>query len=326
MKCKENSIQQAIPWYRRYSFRQYSAIIIVLVALIVIGAILSYESFFNGVNFTNIIRQASILGIVAIGMTFVIIVGGIDLSAGSNLVLSSVTAAIIMTQTGNDALAVIGALVVGLIYGLANGLLIIRFNIAPFIVTLAMSQIGMGIAMFITNSKLISAYDDFFSWLGEGYAFNFLPIPALIFIVAVIIGIIVEKKTVVGRYMYAIGGNEEATKLSGINVPKFKLIIYSFAGLLIGVAAVVQLARMGAASSEIGKGAEMDAIAAVVIGGTSIAGGVGSVIGSAIGILILKIMDNILNMMNVPSFSQMLFKGIILLVAIIIYQKQQKKH
>lgn len=322
----DNLLSTQRPWYRRYAFKQYSAILIVLIGLIIIGTILSYQNFFTVTNFTNIIRQASIIGIVVIGATFILITGGIDLSAGSNLILSSCSAALVLTQTGNEFLAIIAALAVGTAVGLLNGFLVIRFKIAPFIVTLGIGQISLGMAMFITGNKIISISDKVFSFIGSSYIFGFLPMPAFICIAVVIVGILIEKKSTLGRYMFAIGGNEEASKLSGIDVNKFKAIVYGLAGLLIGLAAVVQLARMSAASNQIGTGAELEAISAAVIGGTAITGGYGSVIGSIVGVVILQILNNILNMMNVPSYSQLLLKGIILIVAIIIYQKQQSKY
>jgi ribose/xylose/arabinose/galactoside ABC-type transport system permease subunit len=314
------------PWYRRYAFKQYSAILIVLIGLIVIGTVLSYQSFFTLTNFTNIIRQASIIGIVVIGATFILISGGIDLSVGSNLILSSCSAALVLTQTGNPLLAILLALAVGTAVGLLNGFLVMRFKIASFIVTLGIGQISLGLAMFITGNKIISISDKVFSGIGSSYIFGFLPMPAFICILVVIAGILIEKKSTLGRYIYAIGGNEEASKLSGIDVNKFKVIVFSMGGLFIGLAAVVQLGRMSAASNQIGTGAELEAISAAVIGGTAITGGYGSVIGSIVGVVILQILNNILNMMNVPSYSQLLLKGIILIGAIIIYQKQQSKY
>ena len=320
----KNTETTKIPFYKRTAFKQYSPITIVLILLLIIGIVLSRDTFFTVTNMTNIVRQASILAIVGVAMTMIIISGGIDLSAASNLIVSSLVAGIIVRGGGSNVAAVIAALATGLSFGLANGLLIVKFKIPPFIVTLGTSLIGLGIALHISDGRIVSAFNPFFMWMGWDYL-GFLPIPAVFAIIVVVIGIIIEKKTTIGRYMYAIGGNEEASKLSGINVEKYKLLIYSISGLFIGMASLVQLARIGAASSEIGIGTEMYAITAVVIGGTSIKGGHGSVIGTAVGVLILMVLNNILNMLNVPSASQRVFRGTILLVAIIIYQRQQKR-
>ena len=320
----KNTETTHVPFYKRTAFKQYSPITIVLILLLVIGIVLSRDTFFTVTNMTNIVRQAAILAIVGVAMTMIIISGGIDLSAASNLIVSSLVAGIIVRGGGSNVAAVVAALATGLSFGLANGLLIVKFKIPPFIVTLGTSLIGLGIALHISDGRIVSAFNPFFMWMGWDYLW-FLPIPAVFAIIVVTIGIIIEKKTTIGRYMYAIGGNEEASRLSGINVEKYKLLIYSISGLFIGMASLVQLARIGAASSEIGIGTEMYAITAVVIGGTSIKGGHGSVIGTAVGVLILMVLNNILNMLNVPSASQRVFRGTILLVAIIIYQRQQKR-
>lgn len=303
--------------------KPYYGILFVFVILVFIGACLSPNTFFTYSNFSNIFRQASIIGIIVIGQTFIIITGGIDLSVGSNMILCSVVSASILSKYGNVA-AVVVALLVGLTFGLINGLLITKFKIQPFITTLGTMSIGMGLALIYSNAQVIIAYTDFFSWIGAGYLFNVIPIPVVIFIVVIVIGLLIEKDTIIGRYMYAIGGNEEAARLSAIKTDKIKVILYSFDGLLCGLAAIVLLGRMGSASSEIGKGSELIAIAAVVIGGTKMAGGEGSVGGSVIGILVLQIVNNLLNILNVPSYMQQAFQGLIIIVAIIIYQKQSE--
>lgn len=303
--------------------KPYYGILLVFAILVFIGACLSFNTFFTYNNFSNIFRQASIIGIIVIGQTFVIIMGGIDLSVGSNMILCSIVAASVLSKYGNVA-AVVVALLIGLTFGLVNGLLITKFKIQPFITTLGTMSIGMGLALIYSNAQVIIAYTDFFTWIGAGYLFNVIPIPVVIFIIVIIIGLLIEKNTIIGRYMYAIGGNEEAAKLSAIKTDKIKIILYALTGLLCGLAAIVLLGRMGSASSEIGKGSELIAIAAVVIGGTKMSGGEGSVGGSVIGILVLQIVNNLLNILNVPSYMQQAFQGLIIIVAIIIYQKQSE--
>lgn len=301
--------------------KQYFGILIVLIILIGIGMALSYDRFFTVKNFTNVLRQASIVGIIAAGQTFVIISGGIDLSVASNMILASVFAANFLNDYGN-VYAILIAISVATVFGFVNGFLIVQFDIPPFVTTLGMMGVGIGVALIYTHANIIVAYTDFFSQLGGGYVFGVIPIPVVIFIIVFILGFVIEKSTVFGRYIYAIGGNEEAAKLAAINTNKYKLLIYTICGFCCGLAAVLLLARMGSASNEIGQGAELDSIAAVVIGGTSIAGGVGSIGGTAIGILIMQFVGNLLNILNVPSYAQQAFKGAIIILAIIIYREQ----
>jgi len=305
-------------------FKQYFGIILVLRVLLIIGAILSFHVFFTWSNFSNVLRQASIVGILAVGETFVILTGNLDISVGSNMILSSIVAATFLKHYGNMP-AIIIALVVGTVFGMVNAFLIVRFELPSFITTLGMMSVGTGVGLIYSNANFITAYTPFFSWLGGGYVFGAIPIPVVVFAVIVVIALIIEKRTVFGRYIYAIGGNEEAANLSAINTRKIKFIVFTLSGFLSGLAAIVLLARMGSASSETGTGSEMDAIAAVVIGGTSMAGGIGSVGGSVVGIIILQIVDNLLNLLNVPSFTQDAFKGAIIIISIIIYQTQQKR-
>ena len=302
-------------------WKQYQGIVVVLIIMIAAGGVLSFDTFLTWSNFSNVLRQASIVGIMAVGMTFVIISGGIDLSVGSNMILCSVFAAKFFLAYGDVAMILI-ALAIGIAFGFVNGIFITKFKLPPFILTLGMMCVGKGLTLIYTNAKIITGYDDFTKTLGSGYVADFLPIPVIVFIAVGIIGLILEKKTIFGRYSYAIGGNEEASRLSAINVDKYKILFYVFCGLLCGVAAIVSFCRMGSASAEIGEGSEMDVIAAVVIGGTSMSGGIGSVGGSMIGAIILQLATNILNMLGVPSYAQQAFKGAIIIAAIIIYQQQ----
>lgn len=305
------------------ALKQYQGIIIVLAVMIAAGGILSFETFLTWSNFSNVLRQASIIGIMAVGMTFVIISGGIDLSVGSNMILSSVFAAKFFLAYGSVAMIFI-AIAIGTVFGLVNGLFITKFKLPPFILTLGMMSVGAGLTLIYTDAKIVTGYDAFTKTIGAGYIADVLPVPVVIFLIVGIIGLILEKKTIFGRYSYAIGGNEEAAKLSAINVNKFKILYYTFCGFLCGIAAIVMFCRMGSASAEIGQGSEMDVIAAVVIGGTAMSGGVGSVGGSMIGVVILQLATNILNMLGVPSYAQQAFKGAIIIAAIIIYQQQAK--
>ena len=303
--------------------RQYYGIFVVLAVMLIAGMVLSFDTFMTWANMSNVLRQASTLGIVSVGMTFVILSGGIDLSVGSNMVLCSVVAARFLMQYGDGQMFFI-ALLIGTLFGLANGVMITRFNLPPFILTLGMLSVGRGMALIYSDARIVSAYSDFTTTLGGGYVGGFLPIPVVLFIGVGVIGLILEKKTVFGRYTYAIGGNEEAARLSAVNTKKYKIIIYTFAGFLCGLASIVMFSRMGSASAEIGSGGELDAIAAVVIGGTSMSGGSGSVGGTMVGIVILQLATNLLNMLGVPSYAQQAFKGAIIIVAIIIYTQQQQ--
>ena len=288
-----------------------------LIALVILFTFTS-KYFFDVKNFINIMRQASINIIIAAGMTIVILIGGIDLSVGSIVALSACTIAQLNQQIGvNIWIAVAIGVVVAVLCGWINGLVICYGRIPAFITTLGMQGIARGVALIITSGYPSQTFSDDFHWIGNS---NVLGIPFM-FIVAMIVMLIVAyflKYSPMGRYMYAIGGNEEATKYSGINVNRMKLTAYTIMGVCCGIASVVMASRINSAPPSAGTGYELDAIAAVVIGGTSLAGGEGSIWGSLLGAFIMAVLTNGLNLLNVnPNIQTALIGAVIILMVYI---------
>lgn len=294
-----------------------------LLALIIVVSILS-PSFLSIKNIFNILRQTSVNGIIAAGMTFVILTGGIDLSVGSILAISGAICASLLSSGQNIFVAVIAALVVGTVVGFLNGFIITKGKLQPFIATLATMTVLRGLTLVFTDGKPIT--------LGSGdLALNFgkigggkilgIPTPALIMIVIFICCACILKYTQMGRYTYALGSNEEATKLSGINTDKVKIAVYTICGILAAVAGIIITSRLYSAQPTAGDGYELDAIAAVVLGGTSLTGGKGKITGTIIGALIIGVLSNALNILDVSSYYQMMVKGAVILVAVLLDRK-----
>lgn len=299
-----------------------------IIGLVIFSIIISVmnDRFMTSSNILNILRQTSINSIIAAGMTFVIITGGIDLSVGSTLALSGAVAAFLISTGTPPAIALLAALLVGASIGFLNGIAITKGKLQPFIVTLATMTVFRGATMVFTDGKPISAgYEkgaEFLSTLGNGYVMG-IPIPIIIMIVVFLIGYYVLTQTTFGRYVYSLGGNEEATKLSGVNTDRMKVIVYSISGFLAALAGIIITARLSSAQPTAGSGYELDAIAAVVLGGTSLAGGVGSILGTVTGALIIGVLNNALNLMNVSSYYQLLAKGVVILIAVLLDRKNK---
>ncbi|MCT4617969.1 MAG: ribose ABC transporter permease [Marinisporobacter sp.] len=278
-------------------------------------------------NILNVLRQTSINSIIAAGMTFIILTGGIDLSVGSILAITGAVVATLISSGMNVFIAVLIGIGIGAIIGIFNGLVISKGKIQPFIATLAMMTLVRGYTLVYTDGKPISTGDlagaDLFSEIGSG-DFLGIPIPIYIMIIVFAVGYYVLKHTPLGRYVYALGGNEEATKLSGINTDRIKLYVYGISGALAALAGIIITARLSSAQPQAGGGYELDAIAAVVLGGTSLAGGYGSILGTIVGALIIGILNNALNLMDVSSYYQLLVKGFVILVAVLLDRKQNK--
>ncbi|WP_252231040.1 ribose ABC transporter permease [Clostridium sp. ZBS15] len=274
-------------------------------------------------NITNVLTQVSVNAIIAIGMTFVILTGGIDLSVGSTLAISGALAASIINSGGNVFLAIIVAVVVGIVVGIINGMLISKGKIQAFIVTLASMTIFRGVTYVFTNGNPISGLTGSFNAIGN-LKLGILPLPVIITAIMVAIAYYVLTQTRFGRYLYALGGNEDSARLSGINTDKIKTLVYVVSGIAAAVSGVIITSRIGSASPNAGSGFELDAIAAVVIGGTSLAGGEGSVMGTIIGALIIGVLNNGLNLLNVSPFYQLIIKGIVILVAVLLDKKGRK--
>lgn len=295
-------------------------IYIAFILLCIVLSILS-PTFLTTGNVLNVLRQISINGIIAIGMTFVIISGGIDLSVGSILAFSAVTAcSFAHLDTYPLIVPILVGLGVGLLCGAINGIIISYGKVAPFIVTLGMLTIARGITLVYTGGRPVINLSDSYNSIGGGYLFG-IPVPIYILISMIIVGVFVLKYTKFGRHVYAVGGNELASKLSGLNINAIKIGVYSTAGVMAGLAGVVISSRVMAGSPAVGQGYELDAIAAVVIGGTSLSGGVGSITGTIIGALIIGVMNNGLDLLNVSSYYQQVVKGIIIIAAVLLDKK-----
>lgn len=275
-------------------------------------------------NVINILRQISVNGIIAVGMTLVIVTTGIDLSIGSVVALSAVVAT---SYAHPGEFPVIVPLALGLLTGLVcgaiNGILIARKKLAPFIVTLGMMTAARGFGLVYTNGQPVNNLSDSYNQIGGGYLTG-IPVPVVIFIGVALCGAFILHYTRFGRYVYAVGGNELAAKVSGINTERVIMAVYALMGVLAGLAGIVLSSRIMSASPSMGQGYELDAIAAVVIGGTSLSGGVGTIAGTVVGALIIGVMNNGLDMLNVSSYWQLIVKGLIIVLAVLLDKKSTR--
>lgn len=277
-------------------------------------------------NLLNVAQQTSINAIIAVGMTFVIITAGIDLSVGSLVAFSGVVLASVLQAGVPLPIAILVGLGVGLSCGMINGLLITQGRIPPFISTLGMMSVARGAALLYTKGRPVSGFSENFRYLATGEIFH-IPVPVIIMGVVYIIAHFVLNRTKLGRYAYAIGGNEEAAILSGINVKLYKTMVYALCGMLSGLAALILTARLNSAQPIAGNMYELDAIAATVIGGTSLMGGEGTVLGTLIGALIMGVLRNGLNLLGVSSFIQQIVIGSVIIIAVLMDMalKKQRK-
>jgi len=307
-----------------------------LIALIMLCVILSLlsDKFLSVTNAWNVMRQISVNVCISVGMTMVILTGGIDLSVGSVLALSGAIAAGLLKNgiavpaanlyIGFTLLGVVLAgILTGSLVGWTNGFVITKFKVPPFVATLAMLTIARGLTMLWTKGFPISSLGENFTWLGTGWLLR-VPVPVWISLITVLLAVAIMEKTKLGRYIYAIGGNESAAVLSGINVKKIKIVVYSLAGALAAVGGLLVTSRLDAAQPNAGAGYELDSIAAVVIGGTSLAGGKGSIGGTVLGAVIIGVLNNGLVLLDVSPFWQQVVKGAVILVAVIIDKARAK--
>jgi ribose/xylose/arabinose/galactoside ABC-type transport system permease subunit len=304
--------------------RQYG----IFVVFIIICLILSFISpqFLTISNWSIIITQASINALLAFGVTFVIITGGIDLSLGSMVAVTGVTAAMLAHPDAFPvALPVVTGLFSGLLMGVFNGFIITKSKIAPFIVTLGTMTIGRGLALILSKGRPISNLSDSFNFIGGGNILG-IPFPIIVLLIIFIICSIILKKTLLGRYIYAVGGNEQASRASGINVNQVKMAVYSIAGLLAGLAGILLTSRITTGQPNAGAGFELDAIAAAVIGGTSTSGGTGTMTGTLIGVMLIGVINNGLDLLNVTSYYQQVVMGTIIIGAVVLDSWNQKSN
>ncbi|EPL9572258.1 MULTISPECIES: ribose ABC transporter permease [Providencia] len=298
-----------------------------LIALLVLIAIVSTLSpnFFTVNNLFNILQQTSVNAIMAVGMTLVILTSGIDLSVGSLLALTGAVAASMVGAEVNALVAVAGALALGAAIGACTGVIVAKGKVQAFIATLVMMLLLRGVTRVYTDGSPIntgfSDNADLFGWFGIGRPLG-IPTPVWLMIIVFAAAWYMLHHTRLGRYIYALGGNEAATRLSGINVDRIKIIVYALCGLLAALASVIEVARLSSAQPMAGNGYELDAIAAVVLGGTSLAGGKGRIVGTLIGALILGFLNNGLNLLGISSNYQMIVKAVVILLAVLVDNKK----
>lgn len=293
--------------------------VLILLVICIFATILS-PSFLSMTNLFNVFKQITVAGVVGCGMTFVILTGGIDLSVGSILGLSGVLAAGVLESTGNPVFAIALALAVGVLCGAINGFFVSFCEIPPFISTLGMMTLLRGCVLVYTKGSPISIKSDAYKFFGKG-AIAGIPVPVIILILLFLLAHYILTQTSYGRSIYAFGGNREAARLSGISTRFTEWMAYTINGLLCGIAGVILTARLGSAQSTSGTGIEMDAIAAVILGGTSLSGGVGFVLPTVVGAMIMGIIDNILTLMNVNPHATNIVKGAVILIAVLVDKK-----
>ena len=313
----------------RSIFNKYG-IFLVFIAMLIVASILS-PAFLSKTNLINVVRQMSVVGLIALGVTGVIVSAGIDLSSGSVVGLSAVVAASLSQLPDYPAafykglqvplfVAILAACGVGALVGLINGSLVAKTRIPPFIATLGTLTAIRGAALLYTGGRPISDLTDGYNFIGQGDLFG-VPVPILLLVLMALVTHVLYSQTKFGKYVYAIGGNEQAARVSGINVGKYKMLMYVYAGFLAGLAGLVVSARIGSGQPGLGQGYELDAIAAAVIGGASLsAGGIGTVAGTVVGALIIGVLNNILDLTNVSAYWQQIIKGCIIVGAVILDQ------
>ena len=299
---------------------------IVLVVLCICMSLLT-PVFFSGGNLINILQQVTVNAIIAVGMSVVIFTGGIDLSVGSVLAVCGIVMGKLMVEMGvHPVPAVLAALLIGAICGAFNGLLIARFQLQPMIATLGTMQMARGLALTMGNGKTITGYSKGFRWIGSGtIPGTDIPVQVIFMLLLYLAVFYVMRYRKAGRYIYSIGGNEEATRLSGIGVRKYKILAYTISGLTAALAAIVLVSKLNSAQSIAGEGYELDAIASAVIGGASLLGGFGNVWGTLLGAVIMGVIRNGLNLMNVSSYLQQFIIGVIIIIAVLLDAFRNKK-
>ncbi|MBG2914289.1 ribose ABC transporter permease [Proteus cibarius] len=318
-----NSIPASKRWFSKAWLLEQKSLIALLILIVVVSTL--SPNFFTLNNIFNILQQTSVNAIMAVGMTLVILTSGIDLSVGSLLALTGAVAASMVGADVNALVAVVGALALGAAIGGVTGIIVAKGKVQAFIATLVMMLLLRGVTRVYTDGSPIntgfSDNADLFSWFGIGRPFG-IPTPIWLMMIVFLSAWYLLHHTRLGRYIYALGGNESATRLSGISVDKIKIIVYALCGLLAALASIIEVARLSSAQPMAGNGYELDAIAAVVLGGTSLAGGKGRIIGTLIGALILGFLNNALNLLGISSNYQMIVKAVVILLAVLVDNKK----
>lgn len=307
----------------QFNFLKRMGPLLGLVLIIIVLSVVTTD-FLTVSNIFNVLRQISINALIAFGMTFVILTGGIDLSVGSILALSSALTAGLMAGGMDTPLAVLIGLLAGAAMGAFNGVIISKGKVAPFIATLATMTIFRGLTLVYTEGRPITGLNPDFAILGKGF-FLEIPMPVIWMLISFAILYFILRHTTFGRHVYALGSNEEATRLSGISTTKVKVKVYAISGLFAAISGIILTSRLNSAQPTAGTSYELDAIAAVVLGGTSLSGGNGWIVGTLIGAMIIGVLDNGLNLLNVSSFYQSVVKGAVILLAVLLDRSKSKK-
>ncbi|HWM84563.1 MAG TPA: ABC transporter permease [Kofleriaceae bacterium] len=311
-----------LPQFKRWSRTrvQEAALPFVVLLLVIIGAVLKGEIFLSTQNMWNVLVQASVYGTVAIGMTFVIATGGIDLGVGSVLAAAAIVGGHYF-HDGGAAWFMCGTVMAAIAFGALNGLAVAWLRIVPFVATLAMLAAARGIAHLISHQTPVGLYDlKGLTAIGSERILG-VPIPAIVFLFVVILGWVLLNRTTYGRYIVAVGGNREAARIAGIRVRPILFSVYLLVGLCTGIASVLQTGQLASASPVVGLGLELDAIAAVVIGGTSLSGGRSTIIGTFFGVITFALIFNLLTLTNVESQVQQILRGVIILGAVAVQRR-----
>ncbi|BCZ44005.1 ribose ABC transporter permease [Clostridium gelidum] len=294
--------------------------ILALIILCIIVSVIS-PTFLQISNLRNLFTQISVNAVISLGMTFVILTGGIDLSVGSIVAISGAVSAVTIKNTGSISLGILAALFTGILVGFINGIIVSKGRIQAFIATLATQTVFRGVTYVFTGGNPISGLGDSFMKLTNSRILG-IPVPVIITIIVFAICAYVLTQTRYGRYVYAVGGNEDSSRLSGINVNGVKNWVYIISGATAAIAGIIVTSRIGSAAPTAGSGYELDAIAAIVIGGTNLVGGEGTILGTLIGVLIIGVLNNGLNLMDVSAFYQTIVKGLVILLAVLIDKKK----
>lgn len=306
---------------KKFNLAEYGSLIALILLVVVISVI--SKDFATVDNFLSLLRQSSINGLIAFGMTLVILTGGIDLSVGSVLAFTTAIAAKMIQSGITSPLAMLVALILGTIFGFITGIIITKGRVQPFIATLISMTVFRGATMIFTNGKPISGLNkgtqfsnDFLYFVGKGSLLG-IPTPVWILVISFIIVYFVLNRTTFGRKVYSVGSNERAASLAGVKVNNTKLAVYAASGLFSALAGLILMSRLGSAQPTLGSGYELDAIAAGALGGISLSGGRGKITGTLIGILIIAVLNNGLNIIGVSSYYQQVVKGVVILIAVL---------
>lgn len=313
---------------------KYGIFFILIILVAVISAMT--PAFMNPRNILNVIRQISVIGVIALGVTIVIITKGIDLSSGSVLAVAAVVAASLSQRSDWAArmypglpelpviIPILVALALGAFAGFVNGSLIAKTNIPPFIATLGMMIVARGVALLYADGRPVSSLTEAYNFIGQGEVLG-VPVPVIILVLMAGVSYFLLNYTRFGKYAYAIGGNEKAAHVSGINVGKYKILVYTYAGFLAGLAGIILSSRISSGQPGLGVSYELDAIAAATIGGTSHSGGIGTIGGTIVGALIIGVLNNGLDLLNVSAYWQQIIKGVIIVGAVILDMRKNAK-